>query len=51
MLTGLPVRDDAVDELAALVRASGADDLADRLERVVEVPRAAVSRRSLRSVV
>ncbi len=40
MLAGLPVPAKAVDELAALVRAAGADDLADRLERGVadEVP-------------
>jgi hypothetical protein len=35
MLAGLSVPDDAVDELAELVRAAGADDLADRLERAV----------------
>jgi hypothetical protein len=35
MLAGLPVPDDAVDGLAELVRAAGADDLADRLERGV----------------
>ena len=32
MLAGLPVAADAIDALAALVRATGADDLADRLE-------------------
>ena len=36
MLAGLPVLADAVDELAALVRDAGADDLADRLERAVD---------------
>ena len=35
MLAGLPVADDAVDGLAELVRATGAADLADRLERAV----------------
>ena len=35
MLAGLPVPDDAIDGLAALVRTTGADDLADRLERAV----------------
>jgi hypothetical protein len=35
MLAGLPVPDYAVEELADLVRAAGADDLADRLERGV----------------
>ena len=35
MLAGLPVPNDAVDELADLVRAAGADDVADRLERAV----------------
>jgi hypothetical protein len=33
MLAGLPVPDDAVEKLAQLVRAAGADDLADRLDR------------------
>ena len=33
MLAGLPVPDHAVDGLAELVRAAGADDLADRLEQ------------------
>jgi hypothetical protein len=33
MLAGIPVPNDAVEDLAALVRAAGADDLADRLER------------------
>lgn len=32
MLAGLPVRADAVDELAVLVRGAGADVLADRTE-------------------
>ena len=36
MLAGLPVPDDAVDELAALVRSAGADDLADRLARALD---------------
>ena len=35
MLAGLPVPDEAVEGLAELVRAVGADDLADRLERAV----------------
>jgi hypothetical protein len=35
MLAGLPVPDDAIDELAELVRAAGADDLADRLEQAL----------------
>jgi hypothetical protein len=35
MLAGLPVPPEALDELAGLVRASGGDDLADRLERAV----------------
>ena len=35
MLAGLPVPNDAVDELAALVRATGADELADPLDRAV----------------
>jgi hypothetical protein len=35
MLAGLPVPVDAVEELAGLVRAAGADDLADRLDRAV----------------
>jgi hypothetical protein len=30
MLAGLPVPDDAIDDLAQLVRAIGGDDLADR---------------------
>ena len=33
MLAGLPVPDHAVEELAAIVRAAGADDLADRLHQ------------------
>jgi len=32
MVAGLPVPDDAVAELAELVRAAGADEFADRLE-------------------
>ena len=32
MLAGLPVTDDAVDELADLIGDAGADDLAERLE-------------------
>ena len=35
MLAGLPVPDDAVAELAGLVRAAGADELADRLDRAL----------------
>ena len=35
MLASLPVPDQAVEDLAALVRSTGADDLADRLERAV----------------
>jgi hypothetical protein len=35
MLAGLPVPDQAVEGLAELVRAVGADDLADRLEHAV----------------
>ena len=35
MLAGLPVPDDAVDGLAELVRAAGANELADRLEWAV----------------
>jgi len=35
MLAGLPVSDNAVDGFAELVRAAGAADLADRLERAV----------------
>ena len=35
MLAGLPVPNDAVEQLARLVRAAGADDLADRLDRAV----------------
>ena len=35
MLAGLPVPNDAVQELATLVRDAGVDDLADRLERAV----------------
>ena len=35
MVAGLPVPNDSVHELAALVRAIGADDLADRLDRAL----------------
>ena len=35
MLAGLPVPDPAVEGLAELVRTTGADDLADRLESAV----------------
>ena len=35
MLAGLPIPNDAVAELAAIVRDAGADDLADRLERAL----------------
>jgi len=35
MLAGLPVPPDAVDELAGLIRAVGADALAERLEQVL----------------
>ena len=35
MLAGLPVPDHAVEGLAELVRAAGADDLADRLDRAL----------------
>ena len=35
MLAGLPVPDPAIDALAELVRAAGADDLADRLDRAL----------------
>lgn len=35
MLAGLPVPHDAVDELAVLVRAACAEDLADPLERAL----------------
>ena len=35
MLAGLPVPEDGVDGLAEFVRAVGADDLAERLERAV----------------
>jgi len=45
------VQADAVGGLAELVRAAGPEELVDGLERAVEVPRADVSRRSLRSVV
>ena len=51
MLAGVPVQADAVDGLAKLVRAAGPEELVDGLERAVEVPRADVSRRSLRRVV
>jgi hypothetical protein len=33
MLAGVPLQGDAVAELAATVRATGADDLSDRLEQ------------------
>lgn len=36
MLAGLPVPADAAAELATLVRATGADYLADRLERATD---------------
>ena len=36
MLAGLPVADHAVDDLAAIVPSTGADDLADRLERALD---------------
>lgn len=36
MLAGLPVPNDAVHELANVVRDAGSDDLADRLERALE---------------
>lgn len=36
MLAGIPVPADATAELAGMVRAAGADDLADRLERLLE---------------
>ena len=36
MLAGLPVPDHAVEDLAELVRAAGADNLADRLERALD---------------
>ena len=35
MLAGLPVPDNAIDGLTELVRAAGADDLADRLDRAL----------------
>jgi hypothetical protein len=35
MLAGLPVPADAIQELASIVRAAGADELADRLEQAV----------------
>jgi hypothetical protein len=35
MLAGLPVPNDAVAELATIVRGAGADELADRLERAL----------------
>jgi len=35
MLAGLPVPADAVEELAALVRDLGGDEMADRLERAL----------------
>ena len=36
MLAGLPVLDDAVEDLAQMVRAAGADALAGRLEQAVD---------------
>jgi hypothetical protein len=36
MLAGLPAPDDAVHELAELVREGDADELADRLERALQ---------------
>lgn len=36
MLAGLPVTAAAVEELAALVRNAGGDDLADRLARAID---------------
>ena len=36
MLAGIPVDGAATSELAAMVRADGADDLADRLEQALE---------------
>ena len=36
MLAGVPVQADAVAELADIVRTTGADDLADRLERALD---------------
>ena len=36
MLAGVPVLTDAVAELADTVRATGADELADRLEQAVD---------------
>lgn len=36
MLAGLPVPPDAVQTLAMLIRDSGGDELADRLDRAVE---------------
>ena len=35
MLAGLPVPADATAELASIVRAAGADELADRLEQAL----------------
>ena len=35
MLAGLPVPNPAVEDLAGLVRAAGADDLADRLDQAL----------------
>lgn len=35
MLAGLPVSNDATSELAILVRTTGGDELADRLERAL----------------
>jgi len=36
MLAGLPVPDDAIEELAALVRIAGAVELANRLEQALD---------------
>ena len=36
MLAGLPVSDDAIEELAAHVRVDGAAELANRLERALD---------------
>lgn len=36
MLAGLPVPDDAIEELAALVRVAGAVELANRLEQALD---------------
>jgi hypothetical protein len=36
MLAGIPVAADSVAELAHIVRAAGADEVADRLERALQ---------------